>query len=471
MVYTAVNAEQATARTTWSVLALLALAQFMVILDVNVVNVALPSIGTSLGFAGGDLSWVITAYVLFTGGLMLLGGRASDLLGRRRVFLVGLSVFTGASLVSGLAWSPDSLIASRAVQGVGAALLLPSALSIVTTTYVGPQRAVALTIWGAVASAGAAVGVVLGGILTTLLSWEWVFFINVPVGIAVAIATPRLVLRDEPRSLSVQALDLFGALTVMSGLFTLVYAIEGTASHGWGSARTLVLLGAAAALLTAFGMIERSAGDPLVPPVTWRVRSLVSGAGMMLGATGVLVGAFFLNTIYLQRVLGWSALETGLGFLPLTAVIVLGAHLASHLIGRLGTRAVALAGFALLATGSVLLALAPDDARYATDLLPGLVMLGLGAGLAFPAVSVTAMADVRHETAGLSSGLMSTAHELGAAIGVAVLSAIATAAPNVASGYGHGFAVAAGVAGGLALVTSLAAPSVRPAPGAPVAMH
>ena len=452
-------------------LLLLALAEFMVILDVTVVNVALPSIGASLRFDPADLSWVITAYVLFTGGLMLLGGRAADLIGRRRVFLAGLVVFTAASLGSGLAWAPGALIASRAVQGIGAALLLPSALAIVTTTYAGPQRAKALAIWGALGSAGAAAGVLLGGVLTTLLSWEWVFFVNVPVGVAVAFGVRSIVAADEPRPLSPRSLDLAGGATVMSGLVVLVYAIEGAASHGWGSARTLALLAGAAVLLGAFSAIERGARDPLVPPRTVRDRSLVSGAAMMLGATGLLVGAFFLNTIYLQDQLGWSALETGLAFLPLTLVILAGAHLASHLIGQIGTRGVTTAGLLLMGGGALVLALAPDDATFATDLLPGFLATGLGAGLAFPAISVTAMAGVGHEGAGLASGLMTTAHELGAALGVAVLSAIAMAAPDVPTGYGDGFTVAAAIGAVLAVVSVLTLPAVRPAPGVRPAMH
>jgi EmrB/QacA subfamily drug resistance transporter len=469
MVYTDVNPDPE--RRSWAVLALLAVAEFMVILDVTVVNVALPSIGESLRFDPSDLSWVITAYVLLTGGLMLLGGRAADLLGRRRVFLAGLLLFTAASLASGLAWSPASLIASRAVQGLGAAMLLPSALAIVTTTYAGAQRAKALAIWGALGSAGAAAGVLLGGVLTTLLSWEWVFFVNVPVGIAVAFGARTVVAVDGPRSLSLRALDLAGALSVMSGLVVLVYAIDGTATHGWGSARTLALLGIAAALLAAFVAIERGARQPLVPPATWRTRSLVAAAGTMLGATGLLVGAFYLNTVYLQGVLGWSALEAGLAFLPMMLLTLLGAHAASHLLAHLGTRGVTAAGLALMAGGALLLAAAPSDAGFLADLLPGFALLGLGAGLGFPAVSVTAMADVRHEGAGLASGMMTTAHELGGALGVAVLSAIATVAPDAATGYGDGFTVAAIIAGALALVSLLALPVVRPAPGVRVAMH
>jgi EmrB/QacA subfamily drug resistance transporter len=471
MVYTDVNAPGIEDRRPWTVLILLALAEFMVVLDVTVVNVALPSIGESLRFDPADLSWVITAYVVFTGGLMLLGGRAADLLGRRRVFLVGLLVFTGASLASGLAWAPGALVASRAMQGVGAALLLPSALAIVTTAYEGAQRAKALAVWGALGSAGAAAGVLLGGVLTTLLSWEWVFFVNVPVGIAVAYGALQVIAADGPRSLSPSRLDLAGALAVIGGLVVLVYAIEGAATHGWGSGRTLVLLAVAAALLAAFAGIERGAREPLVPPATWRLRSLVAAAAMMLGATGLLVGAFYLNTIYLQGVLGWSALETGMAFLPLTLAILAGAHLASHFVGHGGTRGVTVAGLSLMAAGALLLVAAPDDAGFLADLLPGFLLLGLGTGLVFPAVSITAMATVGHETAGLASGVMTTAHELGAALGVAVLSAVATAATDVPAGYGDGFTVAAVGAGVLALAALLALPAVRPARGVRVAMH
>src|SRR4051794_4073468 len=319
----------------WSILVLLAIAQFMVILDVTVVNVALPSIGDALDFSAGRLSWVVTAYVLFTGGLMLLGGRLADLAGRRRVFVAGLAIFTGASLASGLAWSADALIVSRAVQGAGAALLLPSALSIVTTTYRGQQRMVALGVWGALGSAGAAAGVLVGGVLTSALSWEWIFFVNVPIGVAVGLLAPRVV--PAGPAVGRRGSDLLGGATLMGGLFALVLAIEGTSAHGWTSARTLGLAATAATLLAAFAAVERAGTAPLVPPATWRNRPLISSAGVMLVATGVLVGAFFLNTLFLQHVLGWSPIETGLAFLPLTLVILAGAHLAQRLLPRTGT--------------------------------------------------------------------------------------------------------------------------------------
>jgi EmrB/QacA subfamily drug resistance transporter len=463
--------EGASDRRSWWILGLIGLAQFMVILDVTVVNVALPSIGKALTFAATDLQWVVTVYVLFTGGLMLLGGRATDLLGRRRVFLVGLLVFTAASLASGLAWSPLALIVARAAQGFGAALLLPSALAIITTTYSHAQRTVALSIWGAIGSAGVAAGVLFGGVVTTLLGWEWIFFINVPIGFVVAAGAVRLLPAAQPLPPARVKLDLLGAATVMVGLVTLVYGVVGTAQHGWGSGRTLLLLGVAGAFLAAFIGIERSGREPLVPPATWRVRSLVSSAVVMLGATGILVGAFYLNTLYLQNVLGYSALKTGLSFLPLALVIFAAAHLASHLLLHAGSRVVALGGLALMVGGALLLAAAPDQASYTTDVLPGFLLLGAGVGLVFVAVTVTAMADVRHEQAGLASGIMTTAHELGAALGVAVLAAVAIANGNPVSGYGNGFLVAAAIAALLAVVAVVAVPSFRPAPGTQASMH
>jgi EmrB/QacA subfamily drug resistance transporter len=455
-------------RRPWTILLLLAVAQFMVILDITVVNVALPSIGRALEFAPGDLQWVVTAYVLFTGGLLLLGGRAADLFGRRRVFLTGLVTFTAASLASGLATSPEMLIVARAAQGLGAALLSPAALSIITTTYSGAQRTTALSTWGAIGGAGAAAGVLFGGMLTAWLSWEWVFFINVPVGVVAALLTVRLVPSPGPRLGRHRDLDLVGALTGTAGLVTLIYAIDGAASHGWGSARTLGLLAIGAALLAAFAATERSVNRPLVPPATWRIRSLVSSATMMLGATGILIGAFFLNSIYLQELLDASALETGLAFLPFTLIIGLAAHLGSHALQRAGARAVVVGGLALSTGGALLLAMAPDQASYATDLLPGFLMIGGGIGLVFVTVSITAMAEVTHDDAGLASGLMQTSHEIGAALGVAVMSTIATTAGaggTVAAGYGDGFIAAAVIAAVLALLALVAVPSLRPAPG------
>jgi EmrB/QacA subfamily drug resistance transporter len=464
--------QPAPSKTPWTILVLLAVAQFMVILDITIVNVALPSIGEDLGFAAGDLQWVVTAYVLFTGGLLLLGGRAADLLGRREVFLTGLLLFTAASLASGLAPSPEALVIARSLQGLGAALLSPAALSIITTTYTGAQRGTALSVWGAMGAGGAAAGVLFGGMLTTWLSWEWVFFINVPVGLVTAVLVGRLVGR-APRAGGLRQLDLPGAVSLVGGLMLLVYALQGTGEHGWASARTLVLLAVAGTLLATFAAIERGVARPLVPPRTWRERPLVSSATLMLGLTGIMVGAFFLNSIYLQHVLDASALETGLAFLPFVLAIAPAAHLGPALLARAGARVVSIAGLVLVAVGAFLLAAAPDDASYATDLLPGFLVLGAGLGLVIVTVQVTAMTDVGHETAGLASGLMTTSHEIGAALGVAVLSAVALGAAGdtqtpagFAGGYEDAFLVAAFVAIGLALLALRVVPAVRPDPAA-----
>lgn len=459
-------------RRSWAPLVLLCVAQFMVVLDITIVNVALPSIGKALDFAPSDLQWVVTAYVICSGGLLLIGGRAGDLLGRRRVFVAGLLLFTAASLASGLAPSAGFLVAARALQGVGAALLTSSALSILMSTYTGSQRASALTVWGLIASAGIGVGALAGGMITSWLSWEWVFLVNVPVGIAAAALTPRVV-PDVPRVPGVRPLDVPGALSAVSGLAVLVYALAGVPDHGWGSARTVALLALAAGLLAAFAAIERRAARPLLPPATWRVRSLVVGAAMMLGATGLVAGSFYLNSVYLQGVLGWSALDTGLGFLPFVAATAAGVHAASHLLPRLGTRRLVLIGMAVVAIAAAELALAPDRAAYAAYLLPGFIALGAGLGLAFPAIQISAMSDVDHERAGIASGLIQTSHEVGAALGIAVLSAIAVSGshPGASFGYGDGFMAAAVMAVALGLLAAVSLASVRPAPGAAVALH
>ena len=465
----------ADARRPWSALVVLSVAQFMVVLDITVVNVALPSIGQDLGIAGADLQWVVTIYVLLTGGLLLLGGRIADVLARRAVFLAGLSLFTAASLASGLAGSGTMLIAARAAQGIGAALLTPAALSIVTSYYTGAQRAKALGAWSAIGSAGAAVGVVLGGMLTTWLSWEWIFLVNVPIGVGAALLALR-VLPAMPAGAGARALDVPGALLVVTGLVVLVYAIDGAPDHGWGSARTLALGALALALLAAFARFEARTRAPLVPPAIWRVRSLIAGAAVLLGVTGILVGTFFLNSLYMQGVNGASALETGLGFLPLALAIGVAAHFASAVMPRVGSRVLVAAGLVLTAAGALGLAAAPDRAAYAGDILPGLLAIGFGTGLVFPGVSVTAMSRIEPHQAGLAAGLLSTAHELGAALGVAVLAAVAAigdvaGAAGIAAGYEDGFVAAGAIALVLAAIAVAAVPSVRPEGAAQAMAH
>jgi len=450
-----VNAQ--TGRHPWNVLALLVAAQFMVVLDITIVNVALPSIGGALAFSAGGLPWVVTAYVLSAGGLYLVGGRLADLVGRRTTFLMGLATFTGASLACGLAGSPGLLIAARAVQGAGAALLTPSALSILAVTYGGAQRAQALAIWGAVGSAGAGAGVVAGGMLTTWLSWEWVFWVNVPVGAAVAVATLRVIEAGLPRAAgrpAWRALDLPGTATSVAGLVTLVYGI---------SEKRLPVAAAGLALLVAFLTIERRVARPLVAPSAWRIPALAPGALAMLATTGLLAGTFFLGSVQLQRQLGFSALETGLAFLPLVVAIGAGVHVTSHAIGRVGSRALMGAGLALVAAGAVV----GSGGSYASAILPGMVLLGLGFGLTLPSVSIASMSAVGHDRAGAASGLMSTAHEVGAALGVAVLSSVAGAS----FAFGDAMLAMAVAAGALAAAALVAAPVVRPAEGARVAAH
>jgi EmrB/QacA subfamily drug resistance transporter len=463
----------------WSVLVLLSVAQFMVILDMTIVNVALPSIGRALHFSPGGLQWTVTTYLLFTGGLMLLGGRAADLLGRRRMFLTGLAIFTAASLASGLAPSAGLLIAARGAQGLGAALLSPAALAIITATYTGAQRAAALATWGALGSGGAAVGVLAGGVLTGAFGWRAVFLVNVPIGLAAGLAS-RHAIPVTPASLRAgrdRRLDLPGAALATAGLVVLVFALAGTASHGWASVRTVVLLVAGIFLLGSFAAAERRATQPLLPPQMWRNRPLVAGMAVMFGATGILVGTFYLNSLYLQDVLGAGPLLAGTEFLPLVLAIGLAAHLAAHLLPRFGARVLAVAGLAVLAGGGLLLAQASASAGYATGVLPGLVILGFGVGLVFPAATVAGMSHAGAGQEGLASGMMTTAHEVGAALGVAVFAAVAAGARHaatetgLAAGYQRGYLVAAAVAAGLAVIAVLALPAARPAVGQRVAVH
>src|SRR5215469_9400952 len=463
-------------RRPWSLLILLSAAQFMVILDATVVNVALPSIAKSLSFAPAALQWVVTAYVLVSGGLVLLGGRATDVIGRRRIFLAGVAVFTIASLASGLSPSAGVLIASRAAQGAGAAMLTPAALSIITTVYAGAQRTAALGIWGAIGAGGAAVGVLAGGMLTSWFGWRSVFLINVPVGVISGLLSLRMVPAARTTGRIGRELDLPGAALAVAGLVTLAYALAGAPPHGWASARTDLLLLLAVMLLTSFAVAERYAQRrgrrPLVTPQVWRNRPLVAGALVMFASTGILVATFFLNTLYLQEVLGASALRVGLEFLPLAVVIGVGAHLASRLLPRAGSRALVVAGLVAMAGGALLLTHVTAKSGYWTGFLPALLIVGVGAGLVLPSASITAMSEISDDQAGLASGLMSTAHEIGGALGVAVFSAVAVAiSGGIGAGYRHGFAVAAAVAAGLALVVGLTMPIVRPAAGARVAVH
>jgi EmrB/QacA subfamily drug resistance transporter len=410
----------------WRILAVVATAFFMTILDVSIVNVALPSIGRSLHFSQANLQWVITAYAIAFGGFLLLGGRAADLLGRRRVFMVGVALFTLASLVCGLAQSEGMLIAARAVQGLGGAIISPAALSIVMTSFEeGPERNKALGIWGALGGSGAAVGVLAGGVLTKYLGWEWIFFVNVPVGALVLALTPRIV-PESRREGAERRYDAVGAVLVSAGLALLVYAISRAPVVGWGTARTILLLIAAVALLVAFLVNERRIDDPLMPFHIFRVRT-VAGAnavGALLGS--VIFANFFLLTLYVQDVLGYSALKAGLTFVATAGTAVLSAGVAQALTTKVGPKPVIVVGLALLTGAMVWYSQIPVHGSFAPDLLPGYLMVGVGIAFAFVPVSIAALAGVAEREAGLASGLINTSQQIGGAIGTAVASTVFT---------------------------------------------
>jgi len=466
--------------TRWKALAIVCAAFFMTVLDVSIVNVALPSIGRSLHFSRDGLQWVITAYAITFGGFLLLGGRAADLLGRRRIFEVGVVIFTLASFFCGLAWSEDVLIASRAVQGFGAALITPAALSIIMTAFEeGPERNKALGIWGALGGSGAAVGVLAGGVLTKYFGWEWIFFVNVPVGIAAFLLALRYV--HESRAERESKPDWAGAVTVTAGLALLVYAVSKAPDHGWSSGWTISRLAAAAILLGAFLLIEARAKDPLMPFHIFRVRTVAGAnvAGLLLGA--VIFANFFVLTLYVQGVLGWSALKTGVTFIATAGSAVLWAGVAQALVTRLGPKIVMAVGFVAIIASLVVYTQIPVHASYWSNLLPGYLLMGFGLPFAFIPVSIAALAGVSHEEAGLASGLINTAQQIGGAIGVAVASSVAishfnnlvssgTSAPAaLTSGYQWAFWVMVGV-GIVGLIASLTlirsdqfAPAAEPA--------
>jgi EmrB/QacA subfamily drug resistance transporter len=407
----------------WKALAVVCAAFFMTVLDVSIVNVALPSIGKGLHFAQDDLQWVITAYAITFGGFLMLGGRAADLLGRRRVFIVGVVVFTIASFFCGLAWSEGVLIASRAVQGLGAAIISPAALAIIMTTFdEGAERNKALGIWGAIGGGGAAVGVLAGGVLTKYLGWEWIFFVNVPVGAIALALTPPFV--RESRAERESSPDVFGAVAVTSGLALLVYAVSTAPTHHWGSATTLLLLAGAAALLGAFLVIEARAKDPLMPFHIFRIRT-VAGANisaLLLGAS--LFANFFLLTLYVQEVLGWSALKTGLTFIATAGSAVIWAGVAQGLVTRFGAKPIMVIGFIGMLAGMLWYTTIPVHGSYWSDLLPGYLIIGFAIPFAFIPVSIAALAGIENEEAGLASGIFNTAQQIGGAIGVAVVSSV-----------------------------------------------
>jgi EmrB/QacA subfamily drug resistance transporter len=410
----------------WIALALLCVAQFVVVLDASIVNVALPTIGRALHFSESSLPWVVNAYVLTFGGFLLLGGRISDLLGRRRVFMAGLVLFAIASLFGGLAGSSGALIAARAVQGVGAAMLSPAALSIVTTTFRdGAERNRALGVWGAVAGSGGAAGVLLGGALTQGPGWEWVFWVNVPIGIIAAAIAPSLIAESRSES-DTRHFDFAGAISVTGGLSLLVYALVDANNAGWGSARTIVLLALSAALLGAFVLIERRSRAPLMPFSIFRVRT-VTGAnvvGLLTGAS--LFSMFFFISLYMQQVLGYDAIKAGLSYLPLAVSIILAAGIASQLVTRVGFKPVLAAGMALIAAGLLWFSQISVHGSFVADILGPSLLAAVGLGFAFVPVTIAAVSGVEDREQGLASGMINTAQQVGGALGLAVLAAIST---------------------------------------------
>ena len=464
-------------RRSWAVLGLALTAQVLVVLDISVVNTALPTIGTALDLGSSQLQWMVTAYLLMSGGGLLLGGRVADLLPRRRIFMLGMLIFTTASLVSGFAATAGELIVARGAQGAGAALMTPAALSLIMTTYSGAQRARGLALWGAIGGLGIAAGVLVGGALTTWAGWQAIFWVNVPIGVVTLIVAARILPRETTARVALAQFDVLGATTAVTGLGALMFALAGAESHGWTSVRTVLSLAVAATLLVSFAVIERHVAQPLVHPHTWSIRSLVSGTGVMLGITGLLVGAVFLTSIFFQTVLGYSALKAGLGFLPLAVALVVGTHLAARASAHASARSVAVVGLVVAAAGALLLSRAPSDASYAVSLLPGLVVLGFGAGMVFVAVSASAMNGIPDQHAGMASGFLMTGHEVGAALGVAVLSTVAasagalTTADGAAAAFSRGFVGAAALAAVVAVFALLRMPATRSTGGGHMHMH
>src|SRR5918911_1966271 len=410
----------------WLALAVIVAAQFMVVLDVVIVNVALPSIKTDLGFSETSLQWVITAYSILFGGALLLGGRLSDLLGRRRLFVVGLTLFTVSSLLDGIAWSSGSLIGFRALQGLGAAMLAPAALSILMTMFPeGRERNLALGVFGAASGSGGAAGVLLGGALTSAFNWSWIFFINVPAGILVLAVSPWL-LRESRAELEHRHFDFAGAASITGGLMLLVYAMTRAAQHGWGTGETIGLLTASAVLVGAFFVVEARSKAPLLPLRIFRLRTLTASnvSGLLMG--GAIFSQFFLLTLYMQEVLHYSAIKTGVAYIGLTLSIIVFSAAAQALVTRIGVRRVLPVGLALSTVALVLFARLPVDGHYFTDLFPAFLISGVGLALAFVPMSIGALTGVSQADAGLASGLLNTNHQIGGAIGVAAATTIAT---------------------------------------------
>ena len=437
-------------RRRWSALALIVTAQFMVILDVAIVNVALPSIKTDLGFSATGLQWVITAYAILFGGTLLLGGRLADLLGRRRMFVAGLALFAASSLLCGFAWSAGSLVAFRALQGLGGALLAPAALSLLMTTFAeGRERNRALGIYGAASGSGAAAGVLLGGVITSYLGWSWIFFVNVPVAVVAIALTPFLLRESRADHLAHRHFDLAGAASVTSGLMLLVYGLTRATTDGWSSPVTLGLLGGAVALIAAFVVIESRSRSPLLPLRIFRLRALSAANVTMLLVGAVTFSEFFVLTLYVQDVLHYSAVQTGVAFVAFALSVVVASNLAQVVVGRIGVRGTLMMGLALATISVGLLTQVPVDGHYFWDLFPAFVLGGTGLGFSFVPVTIASLAGVERADAGVASGLVNTSRQIGGAIGLATISTIAaSAAASYANTHGVSVASAAATVSG-----------------------
>ncbi len=437
----------------WIALILLCVAQFVVVLDASIVNVALPTIGDALNFTESNLPWVVNAYVLTFGGFLLLGGRMADLLGRRRVFVGGLILFALASLAGGLATNSGQLIAARAVQGLGAAILSPAALSIVTTTFRdGSERNKALGVWGAVAGSGGAAGVLLGGVLTDGLGWEWVLWVNVPIGLAAAFIAPRLLAESRAEG-ERRTFDAAGAVSITAGLSALVYALVDANNAGWGSFRTIALLAVSVALIATFVVIELRSASPLMPFRIFRIRTLTgaNAVGLMVGAS--LFSMFFFISLYMQQVLGYSAIHAGLSYLPLAVSIIVSAGIASQMVTRVGYKPVLAAGMAFIAIALVWFSQVSAGGSFAADILGPSLFAAVGLGFAFVTTTIAAVSGVEEHESGLASGLINTTQQVGGALGLAILSAISISVTGTSrdpevlvSGFHDAFLAGAGFA-------------------------
>jgi EmrB/QacA subfamily drug resistance transporter len=475
-----------TDRRRWLALAVIVAAQFMVVLDVAIVNVALPTIKNDLHFSQESLQWVITAYAILFGGALLLGGRLADILGRRRMFISGVALFAVGSLLSGLAWSEGSLIAFRAAEGLGGALLSPAALSILTTTFAeGRERNIALGIWGGASGSGAAAGVLLGGVLTSYLNWSWIFFINVPVGALLILITPWLV--EESRAqVKSRHFDVSGAASITGGLMLLVYALTYATQHSWTNGGTIGLLIASAALILGFVIIELRSKAPLLPMRIFRLRTLSGANVAAFLMAGALFSMFFLLTLYMQEVLHYSAIRTGVAYITVTLAVILFSTVGQALVTRLGTRRVLATGLTLSAISLVLFARLPVDGHYFWDLFPAFLISGVGLALAFVSVSIAGLGGIEARDAGIASGLLSTSQQVGGAIGLAVATTISTTltASYVHSHLGtnvlsapaltHGFEIAFYVLAAVAIVGAIMATVLIEPPSPrvqPVAAH